>query len=376
MRPWPSRADRARVAPRKKTRVSVSQDQVLAALRAVQDPDLHKDIVTLGFVKDVKIAGSEVDFTIELTTPACPVKDQMKAEAEGIVRGLPGVTAARATMTADVKARGGFGRQAVPGIRNIIAVGAGKGGVGKSTTAVNLAVALQRKGARVGLMDADVYGPNTPQMLGIEGGPEVSEAKRMIPPVAFGIKVISMGMLVPADQPIIWRGPMLHGAVQQFMREVEWGELDYLIVDLPPGTGDVSLSMAQSVPVAGAVVVTTPQGVSVSDVRKAVGMFRQLNIPILGVIENMSYFVCGHCQERTEIFGHGGGAKMAEDMGIPMLGQIPIDTRVRSGGDEGRPIVSAAPEAPAAQAFLDIAGRVAAEISKQNMRVLKVIQTA
>ncbi|HEV7499326.1 MAG TPA: Mrp/NBP35 family ATP-binding protein [Vicinamibacteria bacterium] len=356
--------------------MSVSQEQVLAALRAVQDPDLHKDIVTLGFVKEVKIAGSEVDFTIELTTPACPVKDQLKAEAEGIVRGLPGVTAARATMTADVKARGGFGRQGVPGIRNIIAVGAGKGGVGKSTTAVNLAVALQRKGARVGLLDADVYGPNTPQMLGIEGGPEVSEAKHMIPPEAFGIKVISMGMLVPADQPIIWRGPMLHGAVQQFMRDVEWGELDYLVVDLPPGTGDVSLSMAQSVPVAGAVVVTTPQGVSVSDVRKAVAMFRQLNIPVLGVVENMSYFVCGHCQEKTEIFGHGGGAKMAEDMGIPLLGEIPIDTRVRAGGDEGRPIVSAAPDAPAAKAFFEIAGRVAAEISKQNARVLKVIQTA
>ena len=356
--------------------MSVSQEQVLAALRAVQDPDLHKDIVTLGFVKDVKIAGGEVDFTIELTTPACPVKDEMKAEAEGIVRRLPGVTAARATMTADVKARGGFGRQAVPGIRNIIAVGAGKGGVGKSTTAVNLAVALQRKGARVGLMDADVYGPNTPQMLGIEGGPEVSEAKHMIPPEAFGIKVISMGMLVPADQPIIWRGPMLHGAVQQFMRDVEWGELDYLIVDLPPGTGDVSLSMAQSVPVAGAVVVTTPQGVSVSDVRKAVAMFRQLNIPVLGVVENMSYFVCGHCQERTEIFGHGGGARMAEDLSIPLLGQIPIDTRVRAGGDEGRPIVNAAPESPAAKAFAEVAGRVAAEISKQNARVLKVIQTA
>jgi ATP-binding protein involved in chromosome partitioning len=356
--------------------VSVSQEQVLAALRAVQDPDLHKDIVTLGFVKDVKIAGGEVDFTIELTTPACPVKDEMKAEAEGIVRRLPGVTAARATMTADVKARGGFGRQAVPGIRNIIAVGAGKGGVGKSTTAVNLAVALQRKGARVGLMDADVYGPNTPQMLGIEGGPEVSEAKHMIPPEAFGIKVISMGMLVPADQPIIWRGPMLHGAVQQFMRDVEWGELDYLVVDLPPGTGDVSLSMAQSVPVAGAVVVTTPQGVSVSDVRKAVAMFRQLNIPVLGVVENMSYFVCGHCQERTEIFGHGGGARMAEDLSIPLLGQIPIDTRVRAGGDEGRPIVNAAPESPAAKAFAEVAGRVAAEISKQNARVLKVIQTA
>jgi ATP-binding protein involved in chromosome partitioning len=356
--------------------VSVSQEQVLAVLRAVQDPDLHKDIVTLGFVKNVKVAGSEVDFTIELTTPACPVRDQMKAEAEERVRALPGVTAARATMTADVKARGGFGRQEVPGVRNIIAVGAGKGGVGKSTTAVNLALALQSKGARVGLMDADVYGPNTPQMLGIDRGPEVSEAKRMIPPEAFGVKVISMGMLVPADQPIIWRGPMLHGAVQQFMREVEWGELDYLVVDLPPGTGDVSLSMAQSVPVAGAVVVTTPQGVSVSDVRKAVAMFRQLNIPVLGVVENMSYFVCGHCQERTEIFGHGGGARMAEDLGIPMLGEVPIDTRVRAGGDEGQPIVASAPESPAGQAFLAIAGRVAAEISKQNMRVLKVIQTA
>jgi ATP-binding protein involved in chromosome partitioning len=356
--------------------VSVSQEQVLAALRAVQDPDLHKDIVTLGFVKDVKIAGSEVDFTIELTTPACPVKDQMKAEAEGIVRGLPGVSAARATMTADVKARGGFGRQAVPGIRNIIAVGAGKGGVGKSTTAVNLALALHRKGARVGLMDADVYGPNTPQMLGIEGGPDVGEDKKMVPPEGFGIKVISMGMLVPPDQPIIWRGPMLHGAVQQFMRDVAWGELDYLVVDLPPGTGDVSLSMAQSVPVAGAVVVTTPQGVSVADVRKAVAMFRQLNIPVLGVVENMSYFVCGHCQERTEIFGHGGGARMAEDLGIPLLGEVPIDTRVRSGGDEGQPIVVAAPESAAGAAFIDIAGRVAAEISKTNMRVLKVIQTA
>jgi len=356
--------------------VSVSQEQVLAALRAVQDPDLHKDIVTLGFVKNVKIEKGEVDFTIELTTPACPVRDQMKAEAEERVRALPGVTTARATMTADVKARGGFGRQSVPGIRNIIAVGAGKGGVGKSTTAVNIALALQSRGARVGLMDADVYGPNTPQMLGIESAPEVSEGKRMIPPEAFGVKVISMGMLVPPDQPIIWRGPMLHGAVQQFMREVEWGELDYLVVDLPPGTGDVSLSMAQSVPVAGAVVVTTPQGVSVSDVRKAVAMFRQLNIPVLGVVENMSYFVCGHCQERTEIFGHGGGARMAEQLGLPLLGEVPIDTRVRAGGDEGQPIVAAAPESPAGQAFLSIAGRVAAEISKQNMRVLKVIQTA
>jgi ATP-binding protein involved in chromosome partitioning len=313
---------------------------------------------------------------VELTTPACPVKDQMKAEAEAKVGALPGVTAARAKMTADVKARGGFGRQAVPGIRNIIAVGAGKGGVGKSTTSVNLAVALVLRGARVGLMDADVYGPNIPQMLGVKDQPEVTEDKKMIPPVAHGVKVMSMGMLVPADQPIIWRGPMLHGAVQQFMRDVAWGELDYLVVDLPPGTGDVSLSMAQSVPVAGAVVVTTPQSVSVSDVRKAVGMYRQLNIPILGVIENMSHFVCPHCNEATDIFGTGGGEAMAADMGIPFLGKVPIDTRVRQGGDEGAPIVAAAPDAPAAKAFDDLATKVAAQVSIQNMRVLRVIQTA
>jgi ATP-binding protein involved in chromosome partitioning len=356
--------------------VSVTQEGILEVLRTVQDPDLHKDIVTLGFVKDVRIQGGAVDFTIELTTPACPVRDEMKAEAEQKVAALPGVTTARATMTANVRTRGGFGRQEIPGIRNILAVGAGKGGVGKSTTSVNLAVALSRKGARVGLMDADVYGPNIPQMLGLDGQPRVSDDKKMIPPEAHGIKVISMGMLVPPDQPVIWRGPMLHGAVQQFMRDVAWGELDYLVVDLPPGTGDVALSMAQSVPMAGAVVVTTPQGVSVADVRKAVAMFRQLNIPVLGVVENMSYFVCGHCQERTDIFGTGGGRRMAEELSIPFLGEVPIDTRVRAGGDEGEPIVAAAPDAAAAAAFVDIAGKVAAQISIQAMRVLRVIQTA
>ncbi len=355
--------------------MSVTQEQVLAVLRSVQDPDLHKDIVSLGFVKDVRVAGGEVDFTIELTTPACPVRDVMKAEAEQKVAALPGVTAARANMTAAVRARGGFGKQAVPGVKNIVAVGAGKGGVGKSTTAVNLALALAATGAKVGLLDGDVYGPNLPQMLGAHGQPEASADKTIIPLEAHGVKVISMGMLVPPDQPVIWRGPMLHGAVQQFMRDVAWGELDYLIVDLPPGTGDVSLSMAQSVPVAGAVLVTTPQGVSVSDVRKAVGMFRQLNIPVLGVVENMSYFVCGHCSERTEIFGHGGGARMAEELGIPFLGEVPIDTRVRSGGDEGQPIVVAAPDSPAAVAFRSVAGRVAAQISISAMRVLRVIQT-
>ncbi len=355
--------------------MTVTQDQVLDVLRKVQDPDLHKDIVTLGFVKEVKIEGGEIDFTIELTTPACPVKDQLKSQAETLVAGLPGVTAARAKMTADTRARGGMGRQEVPGIRNIVAVGAGKGGVGKSTTSVNLALALARRGARVGIMDADVYGPNLPQMLGIDAQPEVTEDKKMLPPEGHGIKAISIGMLVPPDQAVIWRGPMLHGAVQQFMRDVAWGELDYLIVDLPPGTGDVTLSLSQSVPVAGAVVVTTPQGVSVSDVRKAVGMFRQLNIPVLGVVENMSYFLCGHCNERTDIFGTGGGRKMAEDMGLNFLGEIPIDTRVREGGDEGRPIVVAAPDAPAAKAFDEIAGRIAQRVAIQAMRIpLKIVQ--
>ena len=356
--------------------MSVTQEQVLEVLRTVQDPDLHKDIVALGFVKDVQIKNGEVDFTIQLTTPACPVRDQMKEEAETKVRGLAGVTAARANMTADVRARAGFGRQAIPGIRNIIAVGAGKGGVGKSTTSVNLAIALRMKGARVGLIDGDVYGPNIPQMLGTTAQPEGTADKRIIPVEAHGLKVISIGMMVPPDQPVIWRGPMLHSTIQQFMNGVEWGELDYLVVDLPPGTGDITLSMAQSVPVAGAVVVTTPQGVSVSDVRKAVMMFRQLNIPVLGAVENMSYFACPHCNERTDIFGHGGGARMAEDLGIPFLGEVPIDTRVRTGGDEGAPIVEAVPDAPAAQALAGVAGKVAAQISIQAMRVLRVIQTA
>ncbi len=356
--------------------MSVTKEQVLAVLSTIQDPDLHKDIVALGFVKDIAIKGGEVDFVVELTTPACPVKDQLKEEAERKVAALPGVTAARAQMTASVRARGGFGRQEVAGIRNIVAVGAGKGGVGKSTTAVNLAVALAQSGARVGLLDADVYGPNAPQMLGLSGQPKVDAEQKMVPAEAHGLKVMSMGLLVPPDQPIVWRGPMLHGAVQQFMRDVAWGALDYLIVDQPPGTGDVALSMAQSVPMAGAVVVTTPQGVSVSDVRKAVAMYRQLNIPLLGVIENMSYFVCGHCDERTEIFGHGGGQAMAEDLGLKFLGEVPIDTRVRVGGDSGQPILVAAPDAPAAKAFREVASRVAAQISIQNMKVLRVIQTA
>ena len=358
--------------------MSLTQEAVLDALKGVQDPDLHKDIVTLGFVKDVKIQGGAVDFTIELTTPACPVKDDLRAQAEALVGALPGVTSAIAKMTAQVRARGGMTSAAIPGIRNIVAVGAGKGGVGKSTTTVNLAIALAQKGARVGIMDADVYGPNLPQMLGIEmepGAIELTADQKMIPPEAHGVKALSIGMLVPKDQAVIWRGPMLHGAVQQFLRDVAWGELDYLFIDLPPGTGDVAISLAQSAGVAGAVVVTTPQGVSVSDVRKAVMMFQKLSIPVLGVVENMSYFVCSKCDERHEIFGKGGGENLANELKIPLLGQIPIDTRVRSGGDDGAPVVVAASDAPAATAFSGVSSRVAARISMQAMRTLRIVES-
>jgi len=348
--------------------VSVDKEQVLSVLRGVVDPDLHKDIVSLGFVKDVAVRGGEVDFTIELTTPACPVKDDLKKQAETLVAALPGVTAARAKMTANVSTRGGMGRQQVPGIRNIVAVGAGKGGVGKSTTSVNLAVALAQKGARVGLIDGDVYGPNIPQMLGLTEAPEVSPEKRILPPEALGVKVISMGMLVPPDQPIIWRGPMLHGAVQQFMRDVEWGELDYLVVDLPPGTGDVALSLSQTAYVAGAIVVTSPQQVAVADTRRAVAMYQKLNIPVLGLIENMSYFSCPSCRHESDIFGRGGGARLAEELGIAFLGSIPISEPLRRGGDTGVPIMLSDPGSAAAEAFVAAAERTAAQVSIQSFK--------
>jgi ATP-binding protein involved in chromosome partitioning len=348
--------------------MSVDKEQVLEALRAVLDPDLHRDIVSLGFIKEIRIADGNVDFTIELTTPACPVRDQMKQEAERRVAALPGVANARATMTARVRS-GGFTSEVepVPGVKNVIVVGAGKGGVGKTTIAVNLAMSLALEGASVGLLDGDIYGPNIPQMLGVNTPPEITADRKLHPPETNGVKVISMGLLVPPDQAVIWRGPMLHGAVRQFLREVVWGAIDYLVVDLPPGTGDVSLSMAQSVPVAGAVLVTTPQGVAVADVRKAATMFRQLKIPILGVIENMSHFVCGHCNRRTDIFGHGGGRRMAEALGLKMLGEVPLDAELPSAGDNGRVAVMAAPNTPAARALRDAARRVAAELAIRGM---------
>lgn len=346
---------------------ALSEREVLDALRTVQDPDLHRDIVALDFVKDLRIGDGKVAFSIELTTPACPVKDEMKAQADAAVRRLPGVQDVQITMTARVTASrpvlGGKGE--IPGVKNVIAVSSGKGGVGKSTVAVNLACALARKGARTGILDADVYGPNVPLMLGVRGQPEARD-KKIIPFEAHGLRVMSMGLLVADDQPVIWRGPMLHSAVRQFLFEVAWGELDYLVVDLPPGTGDAQLSLSQQAHIMGAVIVTTPQDVSVLDVRKAIRMFQTVQVPILGVIENMAWFQPPGHQEKYYLFGQGGGAKIEREFGVPLLGQIPIEMAVREGGDTGRPVVVADPDGAVAAAFDDLCGKVAARISILN----------
>ena len=344
--------------------MQVEQHAVLDALKVVTDPDLHRDIVSLGFIKDLKIDGGHVRFTIELTTPACPVKDQMRDQARAAAMNVAGVSSVDVQMSARVReAVGADGsRQLVPGVKNVIAVGAGKGGVGKTTVAVNLAIALAKSGGKVGIIDADIYGPNVPIMLGMKAQ-LTTDGQKIIPAERYGLQVISMGFLTADDAPIIWRGPMLHGAVQQFFREVRWTDLDYLVVDLPPGTGDVALSLSQTVPVAGAIVVTTPQQVSLADSRRAIAMYKKLNIPTLGIIENMSYFVCTNCQHEAEIFGHGGGEQMATDLGVPFIGRIPLYQAIREGGDSGVPLVIKEPDSPAARAFLAAAERTAAQVS-------------
>jgi ATP-binding protein involved in chromosome partitioning len=344
--------------------MQVEQGAVLEALKAVRDPDLNRDIVGLGFIKNLSIDGGRVAFTIELTTPACPVKDQMRDQARAAVMQLPGVESVDVTMSARVReAVGADGqRQTIPGVKNVIAVGAGKGGVGKTTVAVNLAIALAKCGGKVGVIDADIYGPNVPIMLGMKGQ-LITDGQKIVPAEKYGLQVISMGFLTSDDAPIIWRGPMLHGAVQQFFREVRWVDLDYLVIDLPPGTGDVALSLSQTVPVAGALVVTTPQQVSLADSRRAVAMYKKLNIPTLGIIENMSYFVCPNCAHEADIFGHGGGERMASDLGIPFVGRIPIYQPIREGGDAGVPLMISEPESPAARAFMAAAERTAAQVS-------------
>ena len=343
----------------------VTETAVLDALKSVQDPDLRRDIVSLGFVKRLQIDGAgRVRFVIELTTPACPVKDQMKEQARAAVAALDGVTGVEIEMTAQVRSTGlgEMGRMPIDGVKNVIAVGAGKGGVGKTTVAVNLAIALARLGGKVAMIDGDVYGPNVPIMLGVKTQ-LTTDGDKIVPAEQYGIKVVSMGFLTDDDAPVIWRGPMLHGVIQQFFREVRWNEIDYLVIDMPPGTGDVALSLSQTVPVAGAIVVTTPQVVSLADTRRAVRMYQKLNIPTLGLIENMSHFVCPSCQHESDIFGKGGGEALAESLAVPFLGRVPIYEPIRVGGDEGVPIIIKEPESPAGRAFLAAAERAAAQVS-------------
>ncbi len=346
-----------------------SKETVLAALSQIQDPDLHRDIVSLGFVKgeDINICGGNVAVKIVLTTPACPVREQMKRQAQELISALPGVEHAEVHMDASVRSTGMRGPHPVEGVRNIIAVASNKGGVGKSTVAVNLALALARYGARVGLLDADLTGPNVPTMVGIEPGFQADRGLSIIE--RYGIRLASIGFVLKPGLAVIWRGPMIGTGVRQLLHDLPWGEegeLDYLIVDLPPGTSDASMSMAQEAPIAGVVIVTTPQAVSLEDASKAVTMFEKLNVPVFGVIENMSYFLCPHCGQRTEIFGHGGAQAAAEELGLDFLGEVPLDVRVREGGDQGVPILVSDPESPVSQAFMAIAQKVAAKASVQH----------
>ena len=343
---------------------SITKENVLEALRAVKDPDLHRDIVSLNFIKDLSVANGTISFAIELTTPSCPVKDELKAQAEQAIRAnLDGIKAIEIRMTSNVQVN--QSRQPanlLPQVKTTIAVASGKGGVGKSTVAVNLAVSLALDGAKVGLLDADIYGPSIPLMMGIHDRPQMVDQK-LIPLEAHGVKVMSIGFLVDPMQAVIWRGPMVSGAVKQFMSDVNWGELDYLIFDLPPGTGDIHLTLVQTIPLTGAVVVTTPQDIALADARKAFKMFEKVNVPVLGIIENMSYHICSHCGHREEIFSTGGGEKAAHELGSPYLGGIPIYTPIRIGGDVGKPIVIMEPHAEQSETIRKIARQMAAQIS-------------
>jgi ATP-binding protein involved in chromosome partitioning len=316
--------------------VSISRDDIIERLRAVKDPELHRDIVSLKMVKDVSVEDGLVRVHVELTTPACPLKEQIRKDVDGALRSIPGVREVELEWSAQVRSSRPMASQ-LPGVKNIIAVGAGKGGVGKSTLAVLLAVGLRRAGATVGLMDADVYGPSIPTLTGIEGARPRVENDRMIPVAACGLQIMSIGFMVDRDKALIWRGPMVHGVVRQFIDQVEWGALDYLVVDLPPGTGDAPLTLCQALPLTGAVLVCTPQDVALNDARRAARMFEQFNVHCLGIVENMSYYLCPHCGHRDELFDHGGAAAAAAELGVPFLGEIPLNAAIRVHGDAGTP---------------------------------------
>ena len=345
---------------------TITKESVIAALSNVLDPEIKKDLVTLNMVQNIVVEnGQDISLSIVLTTPACPLKNKIKKDVLEALQALPGVDQINIDMTARVRSDG-ISREIKIPVRNVIAVGSGKGGVGKSTVAVNIAVALAKTGASVGLMDADIYGPNIPTMMNVQNPPQ-SNGDKITPPESYGVKIISIGFFVPPDQPLIWRGPMLHNAIRQFISDVDWGNLDYLIVDLPPGTGDIQLSLTQSLPLSGGVIVTLPQAVSLEDALRGLKMFDKMDVPVLGVVENMSYLQMPD-GTRMDIFGTGGGQKLAEENNVPLLGEIPMDPTVRIGGDSGNPIVISQPDSPAAQVLQSIAEKIAAKLSMNAIK--------
>jgi ATP-binding protein involved in chromosome partitioning len=352
---------------------TLTEGAILDALRTVQEPELGRDLVTLNMVKAISIDEADVALTIELTTPACPLKDEIERNARAALAAI-GVGRATITWGAMVRrAAPAAGPHLLEGVKNIVAVASGKGGVGKSTVSANLAVALAQAGASVGLLDADITGPNIPLMMGLEGVPKATGDNKIVPLERYGVKVISIAFFVPEGQPIVWRGPLVGGAIQQFLRDVAWGDLDYLVVDLPPGTSDAQLTLAQAVPISGAVLVTTPQQVAVLDVQKALAMFTRMSVPVIGLVENMSAFVCPHCGEATEIFGRGGGERFARQNDIEFLGGVPLDITVRQGGDAGIPVVAQREPGPAALALTALAKTVAARVSVRAARQQPVL---
>jgi ATP-binding protein involved in chromosome partitioning len=347
--------------------MATTPSAVLDALRPIVDPDFGRSIVDLGFVKNIEIRDGAVSFAIELTTPACPVKAEFEKAARERVLALDGVDRVDVTMTSNTRGRtvgvGASQSEVLKGVKNVIAVASGKGGVGKSTAAVNLALAFRETGAAVGLMDADVYGPSLPLLTGVTERPSAVE-KRILPNEGYGVKLMSIGFFLDGDSPVIWRGPMVHGLIRQFLGDVEWGELDYLVVDMPPGTGDAALTLTQEAPLSGAVIVTTANALSLIDARKGLSMFETVNVPVLGIIENMSYFVPPDLPDRKYyLFGQGGSERTAGELGVDFLGEVPIDPRIVEGGDAGRPILVHAPDSPAAHAFRQLAGKIARSLA-------------
>lgn len=351
----------------------ITKEKILEVLRTVKDPELGKDIVSLGMVKSVEVKENDVSMEVTLTTPACPLKDRITEDIRLALRGqMPGVGKVDVRFGAEVRGSRPIGatENRLPGVKNVIAVGSGKGGVGKSTVAVNLALALKQEGASVGLLDADIYGPSIPIMCGVKEGekPKIAGGNRIIPIVRFGMPLMSMGFLMGSGDAVVWRGPMLAKMLQQFLEQVDWGKLDYLIVDLPPGTGDVQLSLSQLIPMSGAVVVTTPQDVAFADVVRAIKMFQMTKVPLLGIIENMSSFVCPHCEKESPIFGGGRDKGRYKNLDMPLLGEIPLEVETRIAGDEGVPIVERAPKSPQTERFRSIARQLAAAQSVQNFQ--------